>query len=281
MKLSLNIQGELMKWDRPLTMGILNLTPDSFYDGGKYQSDLNILSQAERILEEGADIIDIGGFSSRPGAKMISSEEEIKRVLPALKNIINEFDKAIISIDTYRKQVAQECIDNGASIINDISAGEWDEALPLYIAAHNIPYIIMHMQGKPENMQDSPTYKDVSKDIYQWFSNRLNLLDQMGINDLIIDPGFGFGKSLDHNYQLLNDLSYFKHLNKPLLVGISRKGMIQKVIKKDASESLNGTTAAHVITLLNGANILRVHDVKEAKEAIAIVEYYQKLNIVS
>lgn len=279
MKFSLNIQGELKEWNKPAVMGILNLTPDSFFDGGRYLSKNQILTHLEQMINDGADIIDIGAFSSRPGAKMISEKEELERITKPLEWIQESGLNCIISIDTYRRKIAEAAITRGAAIINDITAGSWDKELPLYIAEEGIPYIIMHMQGKPESMQESPQYEDVSKEIYQWFSEKLIYLDSLGIKDLIIDPGFGFGKTLDQNYQLLNDLSNFKNLNKLLLVGLSRKGMIQKVIKSDAINSLNGTTAAHVLALLNGANILRVHDVKAAKEAVAIVDYYQNLNI--
>jgi len=276
MKISLNINGRLMQWEKPIVMGILNLTPDSFYDGGAYSSDSLVLAQAEKMLNDGATIIDVGGFSSRPGAKMIEEEEEIKRIAASVSAICKEFNDALISIDTYRKNVAEICIDHGASMINDISGGLWDKDLPPFLSSQQIPYIIMHMQGEPESMQKSPTYEEVTKEIYLWFSKRLTYLDSLGINDIIIDPGFGFGKSLEHNYQLLKNLDHFKHLERPILVGISRKGLIQKVIDQDASSSLNGTTAAHTIALLKGANLLRVHDVKEAKEAIEIVDYYQK-----
>lgn len=272
----LPIQGDLKVWDKAIVMGILNLTPDSFYDGNQYQYENDVLTQVEKLIEEGADIIDIGAFSSRPGAQMISAEEELKRLLTPLDKIRKRFPKSILSIDTYRKAVAESAIDLGADIINDISGGEWDKELPPFLAVKNIPYILMHMQGRPEHMQTAPTYSDVSKEVYQWMSKKLDFFDSIGLKDLIIDPGFGFGKTLEHNYQLLKDLTFFEHLNRPILVGISRKGMIQKVIHKEAKEALNGTTAAHVLALLNGANILRVHDVKEAKEAIAIVDYYQK-----
>ncbi len=272
----MNIGGELKLWDKPLVMGILNLTPDSFFDGGVHSGSKKILSQVERMLSEGAEIIDIGAFSSRPGAKLLTEEEEAERLFKPLESISKEFPQALLSIDTYRKNIAKKALDLGASIINDISGGDWDTELPPFLADKHVPYIIMHMQGSPETMQQSPSYENVSKEIYQWFSSKLNQLDQLGLKDVIIDPGFGFGKSLEHNYQLLKDLRHFCHLNRPILVGVSRKGLIQKVIDKKAAESLNATTAAHVIALLNGASILRVHDVKEAKEAIAIVDYYQK-----
>lgn len=274
--MSLHLGGDLKDLDHCLLMGILNLTPDSFYDGGKHQSDSSILHQTEKMLNEGAEIIDIGAFSSRPGAKLISEQDEEARLLKALESLRSEFKDCIISIDTYRKGIAEKAVDLGANMINDISAGDFDPALPKYLAKTNIPYIIMHMQGKPENMQVNPKYTNVSKEVYQSLSEKILKFRQMGISDLIIDPGFGFGKSLEHNYQLLKDLSQFTHLDCPVLVGLSRKGMIQKVIDEKAENSLNGTTAANVIALLNGANILRVHDIKAAKEAIQIVDFYQK-----
>jgi dihydropteroate synthase len=274
--LSLNFKGDIINFSTAKVMGILNLSPDSFFDGGKFQQEKAILKQVELMLEEGADIIDVGAFSSRPGAKLISEQEEVERLKPALKNIIKAFPNAILSIDTYRSAVAKASIEEGAAIINDISAGNFDDKMFETIADLGVPYILMHMQGKPETMQNQPTYENVSTELFEYFHLKLKQLNALGVNDIILDPGFGFGKSMAHNYTLLKDLSYFQKLNTPILVGLSRKGMIQKVIEKKAEEALNGTTAAHVIALLNGANILRVHDVKEAKEAIQIVDYYQK-----
>lgn len=275
-KFSLRIGSELKHWDRPLIMGILNLTPDSFFDGGKYANQAVILSHLERILKDGADIIDIGAFSSRPNAKLISEKEEKERLLEPLKWIRKEFDNCLISIDTYRAQVAANCLDEGANIINDISGGIYDPELPHLVAKREVPYVLMHMRGRPDNMQDLTDYDDVSREVFDWFSERLSVYRELGLKDIILDVGFGFGKELEHNYRLLKDLAHFKSLDCPILVGLSRKGMIQKVIGESADKSLNGTTAAHVIALLNGANMLRVHDVKAAKEAVQIVDYYQK-----
>jgi dihydropteroate synthase len=275
-KFSLNIGGELREWNRPLIMGVLNLTPDSFFDGGEYQVDTAYLRQVESMLEEGADLIDIGAFSSRPNAQLIELEEERARLMTPLKTIRDHFPDCLISIDTYRSEIAEEAIELGANIINDISGGNFDEDLPKMLANLSVPYILMHMQGRPENMQNDPTYQDVSLEIFSWFSQKLINYRKMGLKDIILDVGFGFGKSLEHNYRLLKDLGHFQSLNCPILVGISRKGMIQKLINENAEHALNGTTAAHVIALLNGANILRVHDVKEAKEAVQIVDFYQK-----
>jgi len=276
---SLNIGGDLLEFDRPLIMGILNLTPDSFYDGGEYQSDAAILKQVERMLKEGADLIDIGAFSSRPNAKLIEESQERQRLMKPLDYIRKQFPNCLISIDTYRSGIARQAIDLGANIINDISGGNFDRKLPELLAKLNVPYIMMHMQGKPESMQKDPTYGDVSHDIYKWFSGKLIEYRKIGLKDIILDLGFGFGKTLGHNYQLLKDLPHFQSLDCPLMVGLSRKGMIQKVLDVRAEDALNGSTAAHVIALLNGANILRVHDVKAAKEAMKIVDFYQKLNI--
>jgi len=275
-KISLQIKGDLKVWDRSLIMGILNLTPDSFYDGGAYESEASILNQVELMLNEGADLIDIGAFSSRPNAQLIDEAEELKRLIPSLKRIAEEFPEALLSIDTYRSAVAKEAIAHGAAMINDISGGTFDPNLPKLMAELNTPYIIMHMQGKPENMQDDPTYQDVTKEIFYWLNQRLLKFRQLGVKDLIVDVGFGFGKSIAHNYRLLKELAHFQQLDCPILVGLSRKGMIQKLVDVSAKDALNGSTVGHTLALLNGANILRVHDVKAAKEAQRIVDFYQK-----
>lgn len=258
-------------------MGVLNLTPDSFYDGGAYQKEGDILKQIEKMLAEGAHFIDIGAFSSRPNSSPISEMEEKERLIKPLKAIVKEFPKAILSVDTYRSEIAKIAVNEGAHIINDISGGLLDEEMLKTISELNVPYVLMHMQGTPENMQKAPKYKDVFKEVFFFFSQQLQTLNQLGAVDVILDIGFGFGKTLEHNYELLNKLSHFHLLGSPLLIGLSRKGMIQKVIGQSAAESLNGTTAAHVIALQNGANVLRVHDVKAAKEAIQIVDFYQKM----
>lgn len=265
-----------MDFSTPRIMGIVNLTPDSFFGGSRFQAEKEILSQVEKMLIEGADIIDLGAFSSRPNADLISFEEEKKRLLSPLQNIVHEFPSAVISIDTYRSKVAELSIYEGASIINDISGGDLDESMFETIATLKVPYILMHMQGTPKTMQQNPEYEDVFKEIYKGFSEKLQKITVLGANDVILDVGFGFGKTLKHNYTLLKKLNSFHSLQRPVLAGISRKGMIQKVIHASADDSLNGTTAAHVLALQNGANILRVHDAKAAKEAIQIVSYYQK-----
>jgi dihydropteroate synthase len=275
-KYSINCKGVLMDFSTPRIMGIVNLTPDSFFGGSRFQAEKEILSQVEKMLIEGADIIDLGAFSSRPNADLISFEEEKKRLLSPLQNIVHEFPSAVISIDTYRSKVAELSIYEGASIINDISGGDLDESMFETIATLKVPYILMHMQGTPKTMQQNPEYEDVFKEIYKGFSEKLQKITVLGANDVILDVGFGFGKTLKHNYTLLKKLNSFHSLQRPVLAGISRKGMIQKVIHASADDSLNGTTAAHVLALQNGANILRVHDAKAAKEAIQIVSYYQK-----
>ncbi|MFT4756993.1 MAG: dihydropteroate synthase [Vicingaceae bacterium] len=275
-KYSINCKGVLMDFSTPRIMGIVNLTPDSFFGGSRFQAEKEILSQVEKMLIEGADIIDLGAFSSRPNADLISFEEEKKRLLSPLQNIVHEFPSAVISIDTYRSKVAELSIYEGASIINDISGGDLDESMFETIATLKVPYILMHMQGTPKTMQQNPEYEDVFKEIYKGFSEKLQKITALGANDVILDVGFGFGKTLKHNYTLLKKLNSFHSLQRPVLAGISRKGMIQKVIHASADDSINGTTAAHVLALQNGANILRVHDVKAAKEAIQIVSYYQK-----
>ncbi|MBL4710468.1 MAG: dihydropteroate synthase [Flavobacteriales bacterium] len=257
-------------------MGIINLTPDSFFVESRFQTKAGILKQVEQMLNEGADMIDFGSFSSRPNTNLISQEEEESRLFAPLKAIVQEFPNAIISIDTYRSQIAKQAIQEGAHLINDISGGNFDPNMFETIQQLNVPYILMHMKGEPKTMQQNPAYKDVFQEIYYSFSERLAKLTQLGVKDVILDVGFGFGKTLEHNFTLLKKLNYFHSLERPILAGLSRKGMIQKVIQEPADKALNGTTAAHVLALLNGANILRVHDVKAAKEACHIVNFYQK-----
>ena len=273
---SIKCKGVLMDFSTPKIMGIVNLTPDSFFSGSRFQAEKEILLQVEKMLAEGADIIDLGAFSSRPNSDFISLEEEKERLLSPLKKIIQEFPSALLSVDTYHSEIAKQSIQEGASIINDISGGDLDEKMFQTIAALKVPYMMMHMQGTPKTMQDSPSYTDVFQEVFKSFSGKLEQLNSLGVNDVILDVGFGFGKTLEHNYTLLKKLSYFHALQRPILVGLSRKGMIQKVIGSTAEMALNGTTAAHVLAIQNGANILRVHDVKEAKEAIQIVDFYQK-----
>ncbi len=275
-KRTLNCGGILLSLGRPLVMGILNLTFDSFYDGGKHKSTDDVFTHVSQMLEEGADIIDIGAVSTKPGAKEITTVEEKNKLIPILKVIKKEYPNAIISIDTYRSEVAKAAVDCGAHIINDISAGSFDKEMFKTISELQVPYIIMHIQGTPMNMQKNPVYNNVVKEVVYYLSKKVEELKRLGVNDIIIDPGFGFGKTVEHNYELLNNLEYFKIFELPLLVGFSRKSMINKVLNTTPSDALNGTTVLNTIALMKGANILRVHDVKEAVETIKIVE---KLNI--
>jgi len=252
-------------------MGILNITPDSFYDGGKYKNEADILFQTEKMLNEGATFIDVGAYSSRPGAAHISEKEELKRILPVIDLLVKYFPEIIISVDTFRSEIAKKTIENGAAIINDISGGKMDEKMFQTVAELQVPYILMHMLGTPQNMQQNTVYEDVTKDIIRFFSEQIFKLHQLKMNDIIIDMGFGFGKTLQHNYEILSNLALFKNLDAPILIGVSRKSMLYKPLDITANEALNATTAANTIALLNGANILRVHDVKEALEAIKIV----------
>jgi len=257
-------------------MGIVNLTADSFFTESRFQAENEILFQVEKMLAEGASIIDLGAFSSRPNSDFISFEEEKERLISPLERISQEFPNAILSIDTYRSEIAKIAVEKGAAIINDISGGDLDKKMFQTIADLQVPYVLMHMKGTPKTMQQAPEYDDVFKEVYKKISTKLEELNKLGVHDVILDVGFGFGKTVKQNYTLLKNLAHFQSLHRPVLVGISRKGMIQKVIGETAENALNGTTAAHVLALQNGANILRVHDVKAAKEAIQIVDFYQK-----
>lgn len=273
---TINIKGTLMEVDKPLVMAILNITGDSFYDGGHYNNVNQALYRAEDCIKKGAKILDVGGASSRPGAKEVSVDEELSRVLPVVQAISSKLPNAVISIDTYRAQVAREAINSGAHIVNDISAGEDDVDMIATVADLGVPYIAMHKQGKPQNMQDNPTYTNVVEDVVTYFRGRLEVYKEAGIKDVIFDPGFGFGKSVEHNYSLLNQLGVFKSLfPNPLLVGVSRKSMINRVLGTKPEEALNGTTALHAIALMNGAQMLRVHDVEEA---VQVVQLYEALS---
>lgn len=267
----MNYNGKILNLEKPAVMGILNITSDSFYDGGKYKTQKDILIQCEKMLSEGAAIIDIGAVSTRPGADKVSEENEIARLLPVLKIIRKYFSDAIISIDTYRSSIVEIVINNGADIINDISGGNFDDRMFETIAKLKVPYIMMHIKGTPQNMQVNPTYKNVVKEIKDFFFKKIEELKTIGVNNIIIDPGFGFGKTVEHNYEILNNLDSFKSFGLPILVGLSRKSMINKVLKIKPENALNGTTVLNTIALLKGADILRVHDVKEAVEVIKIV----------
>ena len=256
-------------------MGILNLSDNSFYDGGKYNNTKKILIQTKKMINEGANIIDIGAQSSRPGSNEISEEEELNRIIPSLIEIRKHFPNVLISVDTYRANVAEESINNGADIINDISSGDLDNNMFSVIAKHKVPYIIMHMLGTPKNMQENPTYNNVVEEIINYFQQKIETLHDLGINNLIINPGFGFGKTLENNYEILNNLEKFKCLEYPILVGVSRKSMIYKLLDTDANQALNGTSVINTIALTKGTDILRVHDIKEAVECIKIVNFAQ------
>ena len=271
-KLSINCNGNLIDLSTPKIMGILNITPDSFYDGGKYLSTKDAINQIHKMLDDGADFIDIGAISSRPEADLLNFEEEKNRLEPIFKAFKKEFSNTIFSLDTFRSEIAEYFVkEYGVSIINDISAGELDNKMFETIQKLNVPYVMMHMQGVPSNMQNNPTYKNISLDIIKYFAEKVSLAKQIGINDVIIDPGFGFGKTIDDNYKLLKNLKDLEILDLPILVGISRKSMIYNQLETTPDNSIIGTVAANTIALMNGANILRVHDVKEAKDGIKIV----------
>ncbi|WP_316734820.1 dihydropteroate synthase [Pedobacter aquatilis] len=270
-KQSLNIRGKIFDLSTPKVMGILNITPDSFYNESRTSSIDDALRKTEQFLNEGASFIDIGGYSSRPGALDISTDEELSRLTPIVEAINKHFPEGIISIDTFRAKVASETIAAGAHIINDISAGDMDAEMFNTIARLQVPYIFMHMQGTPQNMQQNPHYDNVTLDIIDYLAKKVAQLKALHVNDIILDPGFGFGKTIEHNYELLNRLEDFKIFKLPVLVGFSRKGMIYKVLENSASEALNGTTVLNTIALQKGAKILRVHDVKEAVECVKLV----------
>jgi dihydropteroate synthase len=268
----INTAGRLLDLSIPKVMGVLNITPDSFYKGSRVTDEKEIIGVAGNMLKDGADMLDIGGYSSRPGAADVSPEEERKRVINAICLIHREFPDAILSIDTFRSEIAYEAVTKcGASIINDISGGEADTNMFSIVRSLNVPYIIMHMKGKPENMQDNPVYDDVVADILKWFGDRIGKLQYAGVKDIIIDPGFGFGKTINHNFELLNRLGDFSVAGLPLLAGVSRKSMIWKTLEVIPEEALNGTTVLNTVALLKGADILRVHDVKEAVQAVKLV----------
>lgn len=268
----LNIKGKLLSTQIPLIMGILNITPDSFFDGGKYEYTTEIQKRVREIVDEGADIIDIGAYSSRPGAVDISEEEEWNRLKRGLDVIFEEYDDAIVSVDTFRSGIATRAIEAGAAIINDISGGDLDKDMFQTIAQLNVPYIVMHMQGTPQTMQNNPSYNNTISEIIFDLSKKIDTLRQYGVKDIIIDPGFGFGKLPNDNYSILNNLEKFTIFELPILVGLSRKSMIYKTIDSTPDNSLNGTTVLNALALAKGANILRVHDVREAVECVKLYE---------
>lgn len=270
--MNLKIRDKLLNLEQPKIMAILNVTPDSFFDGGKFDTEIKVLKQVEKFINEGADIIDIGGYSSRPGAQNISIETELKRVISNIKLIRKEFPEIFISIDTFRSEVARESYFSGADIINDISGGNLDTEMLKTVGDLGAPFILMHMRGNPQNMSLKTNYKNITQDILDYLSNGIELAKENGINDIIIDPGFGFAKNIKQNFTLLNNLKDFKVLNYPILVGISRKSMIYKTLNIDVQEALNGTTVLHTVALLKGANIIRTHDVKELMECIKLID---------
>jgi dihydropteroate synthase len=272
-KNSINLGGNLIDFSQPVVMGVINVTPDSFYDGGKLTNKKVMLSAAERMVKEGASIIDVGGISTRPGAAMISTKVELERLLPAVHLIRKQFPEIPLSIDTFRSWVAVRVIEEiGPIIVNDISGGTLDSKMFETIGKMNVPYVLTHIQGTPQDMQDNPQYDDVVKDISMWMSDRVKLLTKLGVKDVIIDPGFGFGKNLQHNYELLNRLDSFKVFQLPVMVGLSRKSMVWKWLGIKPEEALNATTVVNTLALLGGADILRVHDVREAIEAVEILK---------
>jgi len=268
----IRVKDKLLDFNTPKVMGIVNCTPDSFYSESRKQSEIDILKQVEKHLSDGAEIIDLGGYSSRPGAKEVSENEEISRVLPTIQLIKSHFE-TIISLDTFRAEVARQGLENGVDMINDISAWEIDNKLLDVVAKYQCPYILMHMKGVPSNMQLNTNYTNIFIEIIHFLSEKISILQQKGVNDIIIDPGFGFGKSIEQNFELLRYLSALKILNKPILVGISRKSMIYKKLNITPEESLNGTTVLNTIAINNGASIIRVHDVKEAKECVRLTSF--------
>ncbi len=277
-KKTLNCGGRLIDLTGGKIMGVLNVTPDSFFDGGQYITEDAQWRKTEQMLNEGATFIDIGGYSTRPGATDMSVDEEMARVIPAIEKIRRKFPEAILSIDTFRAKVAEEAVTAGAHIINDISGGQMDETMWETAARLQVPYILMHIQGNPQNMQENPHYEDITKEILYFFSKAIENLTKLGLNDVIIDPGFGFGKNLLHNFQLLKKMQLFPEIlgGRPLMAGVSRKSMINKLLGTKPENALNGTTVVNTLALLHNADILRVHDVKEAAQTLKIVNYYRE-----
>lgn len=272
----INCKGQLIDLSIPKVMGILNVTPNSFFDGGKYKNEAEIIAQVDKMLSEGATFIDIGAYSSKPSAEFVTETEEIERIVPVIELILKHFPKALLSIDTFRAEVAKASIESGAAIINDIAAGELDDKMFDVIAEYNVPYIMMHMRGNPQTMQTLTQYDDIVKEMLFYFSEKVKKARSFGINDLILDPGFGFAKTTDQNYEVLQKMELFNLLELPILTGVSRKSMIYKTLGNSAQEALNGTTILNTIALTKGAKILRVHDVKEAMECVTL---FKKINL--
>jgi dihydropteroate synthase len=271
--MTINCKGNLIDLSSPKVMGILNVTPDSFFDGGKYKDESTILNQIESMLKAGATFIDVGGYSSRPGANDVNETEELNRVIPVIELILEHFPDTLISVDTFRSEVAKKSIEAGAALINDISAGKLDNYMLSTIGKLGVPFIMMHMKGNPKNMQQQTDYKDLVKEVISYFAERIDAAHKEKINDIIIDPGFGFAKTLEQNYEILNNLELLKMLDKPILAGVSRKSMIYKTLETTSDKALNGTTALHMVALQNGSKILRVHDIKEAMECVTLYNH--------
>ena len=274
--MTINCKGILVDLSTPKVMGILNVTPNSFYDGGKYKNESEILSQVEKMLVDGGSFIDIGAYSSKPNAEFVSEQEEISRIIPVVDLVLKHFPDTMLSIDTFRSEVAKVAIENGAAIINDISAGNLDDKMLEVIGKYNVPYIMMHMRGNPQTMQTLTNYEDIVKEMLFYFSERVAKARTFGINDLTLDPGFGFAKTIDQNYEVFQKMELFKMLELPLLVGISRKSMIYKTLDSTIEKAMNGTTVLNTLALTKGANIIRVHDVKEAAECVTL---FNKINL--
>ena len=272
--LSINCKGRLIRFEEPMVMGILNITPDSFFAGSRVKVD-EVLRKAEEMLLNGAGFIDIGGQSTRPGSTRVTEDDELNRVITAVETVAKNFPLALISIDTFYSKVARLAVEAGACVVNDVSAGTIDNEMIATVASLKVPYVLMHMQGDPHTMQQAPSYKNVVTDVFDTLNKDLNRCRKAGITDVIIDPGFGFGKTIEHNFELLNNLPTFKTLNCPLMAGLSRKSTIYKTLGVPVEESLNGTTVLHTIALMKGAQILRVHDVKEARQAVILYQSVQ------
>ena len=276
--MTINCKGALINLASPKVMGILNLTPDSFYDGGKYKNSSDVLLQVEKMLTQGATFIDVGAYSSRPGATDISEDEELQRIVPIVELLLKNFPEALISIDTFRSKVASKCLETGACIVNDISAGKLDEAMLDVVFKHQVPYIMMHMKGTPQDMKNRTNYTDILKEMLHYFSERVNVARAKKINDIIIDTGFGFAKNATQNFSVLENLNLFKTFDLPILSGLSRKSMIYKTLKTSPEKALNGTTALNMLALERGTNILRVHDVKEAIQCVLLFNELKPTN---
>lgn len=276
--MTINCNGRLIDLSQPKVMGILNITPNSFFDGGKYVDENAILNQAEKMISEGATFIDVGAYSSKPNAEYVSEEQEIERLIPVVKSLVKEFPEIILSIDTFRSSVAQKAIEAGAAIINDISGGSLDVEMMKIVANLQVPYIMMHMKGTPKTMQTLTQYDDILKEMLFYFAEKISVARSLGINDLVIDPGYGFAKTTEQNFEVMQKSELFKMLDVPILAGLSRKSMIYKTLDSSPQQALNGSTVLNTLALTKGANILRVHDVKEAMETINLWEAFEKGN---